>query len=30
MVMDMGLAVAYNDDAVVYFKPAESMQDIAS
>lgn len=30
VVMDMGLDVAYNDDAVVYFRPAESMQDLAS
>ena len=30
LVMDMGLDVAYNDDAVVYFRPAESMQDLAS
>lgn len=30
LVMDMGLGVAYNDDAVVYFRPAESMQDLAS
>lgn len=29
-VMEMGLGVAYNDDAVVYFKPAESVQDLAS
>lgn len=29
-VMEMGLDVAYNDDAVVYFRPAESMQDLAS
>lgn len=29
-VMEMGLGVAYNDDAVVYFRPAESMQDLAS
>lgn len=30
VVMDMGRDVAYNDDAVVYFRPAESMQDLAS
>nr|AFK24855.1 putative glycosyl transferase family protein [uncultured archaeon] len=29
-VLEMGLHVAYNDDAVVYFKPASSMQDLAS
>lgn len=29
-VLEMGLGVAYNDDAVVYFKPANSMQDLAS
>jgi hypothetical protein len=29
-VLEMGLDVAYNDDAVVYFKPANSMQDLAS
>lgn len=30
VVMDMGLGVDYNDDAVVYFQPAENMQDLAS
>lgn len=30
VVMDMGRGVAYNDDAVVYFRPAESMEDLAS
>ncbi len=29
-ILEMGLGVAYNDDAVVYFKPAGSMQDLAS
>ena len=29
-VLEMGRGVAYNDDAVVYFKPANSMQDLAS
>jgi glycosyltransferase involved in cell wall biosynthesis len=29
-VLEMGLGVAYNDDAIVYFKPANSMQDLAS
>lgn len=29
-VMDMGLEVAYKDDAVVYFQPAQSIQDLAS
>jgi glycosyltransferase involved in cell wall biosynthesis len=29
-ILEMGLNVAYNDDAVVYFKPANSMQDLAS
>jgi cellulose synthase/poly-beta-1,6-N-acetylglucosamine synthase-like glycosyltransferase len=29
-VLEMGLDVAYNDDAVVYFKPANSMRDLAS
>lgn len=29
-VLEMGLDVAYNDDAVVYFRPANSMQDLAS
>jgi glycosyltransferase involved in cell wall biosynthesis len=29
-VLEMGLDVAYNDDAVVYFKPPGSMQDLAS
>jgi hypothetical protein len=29
-VLEMGLDVAYNDDAVVYFKPANSMLDLAS
>jgi glycosyltransferase involved in cell wall biosynthesis len=29
-VMDMGLGVAYNDAAVVHFRPAESMEDLAS
>lgn len=29
-VLEMGLDVAYNDNAVVYFKPANSMQDLAS
>lgn len=29
-VLEMGLNVAYNDDAVVYFKPANSMQDLTS
>lgn len=30
VVMDMGRDVAYNDDAVVYFTPAERMEDLAS
>ena len=29
-VLEMGLDVAYNDDAVVYFKPANSLKDLAS
>lgn len=29
-VIEMGLDVAYNDDAVVYFKPPSSVQDLAS
>jgi glycosyltransferase involved in cell wall biosynthesis len=29
-VLETGLTVAYNDDAIVYFKPASSMQDLAS
>ncbi|AFU59606.1 MAG: glycosyltransferase family 2 protein [Nitrososphaera sp.] len=29
-ILEMGLDVAYNDDAVVYFKPPSSMQDLAS
>ncbi len=29
-VIGMGLNVAYNDNAVVYFKPANNMQDLAS
>jgi cellulose synthase/poly-beta-1,6-N-acetylglucosamine synthase-like glycosyltransferase len=29
-VLEMGLDIAYNDDAVVYFKPANSMRDLAS
>jgi glycosyltransferase involved in cell wall biosynthesis len=29
-VLETGLNVAYNDDAIVYFKPASSMQDLAS
>jgi glycosyltransferase involved in cell wall biosynthesis len=29
-VLEMGRGVAYNDDAVVYFKPANSMRDLAS
>jgi glycosyltransferase involved in cell wall biosynthesis len=29
-VLEMGLNVAYNDNAVVYFKPATNMQDLAS
>jgi glycosyltransferase involved in cell wall biosynthesis len=29
-VLEMGLDVTYNDDAVVYFKPANSMRDLAS
>lgn len=29
-VIEMGLDVAYNDTAVVYFKPANNMQDLAS
>ncbi len=29
-VLEMGLGVAYNDGAVVYFRPANSMQDLAS
>jgi glycosyltransferase involved in cell wall biosynthesis len=29
-VLEMGLGVVYNDDAVVYFKPANSMRDMAS
>ena len=30
MVIEMGHDVAYNDDAVVYFKPPNSMQELAS
>lgn len=30
MVLEMGFDVVYNDDAIVYFKPASSMQDLAS
>jgi len=30
MVLEMGLDVIYNDDAVVYFRPAGSMHDMAS
>jgi glycosyltransferase involved in cell wall biosynthesis len=29
-VLEMGLGVAYDDDAVVYFRPAQNMQDLAS
>jgi len=29
-ILEMGLDVAYNDDAIVYFKPPGSMQDLAS
>lgn len=29
-VIEMGLGVAYDDDAVVYFRPAQNMQDLAS
>ncbi|HEX2615491.1 MAG TPA: glycosyltransferase [Nitrososphaera sp.] len=29
-VLETGLNVAYNDGAIVYFKPASSMQDLAS
>lgn len=29
-VLEMGLDAAYNDDAVAYFKPPNSMQDLAS
>ncbi|HLG37971.1 MAG TPA: glycosyltransferase [Nitrososphaera sp.] len=29
-VLEMGFRVLYNDDAVVYFKPASSMRDLAS
>jgi glycosyltransferase involved in cell wall biosynthesis len=29
-VLETGLNIAYNDDAIVYFKPASSMQDLAS
>lgn len=29
-VLEMGCRVLYNDDAVVYFKPASSMRDLAS
>ena len=29
-VLEMGLGVAYDDDAVVYFLPAQNMQDLAS
>lgn len=29
-VLEIGLKVAYNDDAIVYFKPANSLQDMAS
>ena len=29
-IIEMGLGVAYNDDAVVYFKPANSLPDMAS
>jgi glycosyltransferase involved in cell wall biosynthesis len=29
-VLEMGLGVSYNDDAVVYFKPANSLPDMAS
>lgn len=30
MVLEMGLDVIYNDDAVVYFRPAGKMRDMAS
>jgi glycosyltransferase involved in cell wall biosynthesis len=30
MVLEMGLDVAYDDDAVVYFKPPSNLQDLAS
>ncbi|HKZ61976.1 MAG TPA: glycosyltransferase family 2 protein [Nitrososphaera sp.] len=29
-ILEMGLHVVYNDGAIVYFKPASSMQDLAS
>jgi glycosyltransferase involved in cell wall biosynthesis len=29
-VLEMGLNVVYNDNAIIYFKPAGSMQDLAS
>jgi hypothetical protein len=29
-ILEMGLNVVYNDGAIVYFKPASSMQDLAS
>jgi glycosyltransferase involved in cell wall biosynthesis len=29
-ILEMGLDVTYNDDAVVYFKPANNMRDLAS
>ena len=29
-VLEMGLDVVYNDDAIVYFKPPSSMKDLAS
>lgn len=29
-MLEMGLSVAYDDDAVVYFRPAQNMQDLAS
>jgi glycosyltransferase involved in cell wall biosynthesis len=29
-ILEMGLGVAYNDDAVVYFKPPDRMNDMAS
>jgi glycosyltransferase involved in cell wall biosynthesis len=29
-ILEMGLGVAYNDDAIVYFKPPASLQDMAS
>jgi glycosyltransferase involved in cell wall biosynthesis len=30
LILEMGLDVSYNDDAVVYFKPPNSLQDLAS